>query len=283
MFNNSLKKEALRIHEETLTKYNNSYEQMGKSCEQLYAIRGNSVDLIKLVQRVINSIANTPKDFDTEMGKVEKELIKFKETEEYAREAYDASVKAGVNIAGGAAAGLGVASMAPTALMSIATTFGTASTGTAISALSGAAAQKAAVAWIGRTFAGFAVKGGAGMAAGEAFLALAGPIGWGITAASTGISLISLTNKNKKLADDAVKEAKEIAKAREALDETTEKINALKTKTEAIYNDMNQQRDTIIAYMNRDYLSLEDEEKYFLGSLVNNTLSLSVLLNETIE
>lgn len=283
MFNNSLKKEALRIHEETLTRYNNSYEQMGKSCEQLYAIRGNSVDLIKLVQRVINSIANTPKDFDTEMGKVEKELIKFKETEEYAREAYDASVKAGVNIAGGAAAGLGVASMAPTALMSIATTFGTASTGTAISALSGAAAQKAAVAWIGRTFAGFAVKGGAGMAAGEAFLALAGPIGWGITAASTGISLISLTNKNKKLADDAVKEAKEIAKAREALDETTEKINALKTKTEAIYNDMNQQRDTIIAYMNRDYLSLEDEEKYFLGSLVNNTLSLSVLLNETIE
>ena len=49
--------------------------------------------------------------------------------------------------------------MAPTALMSIATTFGTASTGTAISALSGAAAQKAAVARIGRTFAGFAVEG----------------------------------------------------------------------------------------------------------------------------
>ncbi|MFQ8814142.1 MAG: hypothetical protein ACLR8X_13550 [Gallintestinimicrobium sp.] len=56
-----------------------------------------------------------------------------------------------------------------TALMSIATTFGTASTGTAISALSGAAAQKAAMAWIGRTFAGFAVKEGAGMAAGQAF------------------------------------------------------------------------------------------------------------------
>ncbi len=282
MFNNSLKKEALIIHERTLTRYNKSYEQMGKACEQLYAIRENSVDLIKLVQRVINSIANTPKEFDTEMGKIEEELTKFKETEEYAREAYEASVKAGVNIAGGAAAGLGVASMAPTVLMSIATTFGTASTGTAISALSGAAAQKAAVAWIGRTFAGFAVKGGAGMAAGEAFLALAGPIGWGITAASTGISLIALSNKNKKLADDAVKAAKKIAEIREVLDETTEKVKALRVKTETIYNDMNQQRDKIIAYMNMDYLSLEDEEKYFLGSLVNNTLSLSALLNETI-
>ena len=283
MFNNSLKKEALRIHEETLTRYNKSYEEMRKSCEQLYEIRKNSVELIQLVQRVVNSIANTPKEFDTELGKIGKELSKFSETEEYAKEAYNASLKAGVNIVGGAAAGLGVASMAPTALMSIATTFGTASTGTAISALSGAAAQKAAMAWIGRTFAGFAVKEGAGMAAGQAFLALAGPIGWGITAASTGISLISLTNKNKELANNAVKEAKEIAKAREALDETNEKVKALKARTNILFNDMNKQRNRITGFMNLDYLSIDDEDKLFMGTLVNNTLSLSVLLNETVE
>ena len=256
---------------------------MGKSCELLYEIRGKSVELIKLVQEVVNSIANTPKQFDTELGKIGKELTKFKETEQYAKEAYDASLKAGVNIVGGTTAGIGIASMAPTALMSIATTFGTASTGTAISALSGAAAQKAAMAWIGRTFAGFAVKEGAGMAAGQAFLALAGPIGWGITAASTGISLISLTNKNKDVAEKAVKEAKEIAKAREALDETTEKINALKTKTDRLFDDMNREKSKIMSFMNLDYLSLREEDKLFLGTLVNHTLSLSQLLNETIE
>lgn len=283
MFNSSLKKEALRIHEETLKRYNLSYEKMEDACEKLYTVRDNSVELIKVIEQVINSIANTPKEFDTQMGKVGKELIKFKETEAYAQDAYNASIKAGVNIAGGAAAGVGVASMAPTALMSIATTFGTASTGTAISALSGAAAQKAAVAWIGRTFAGFAVKEGAGMAVGKVFLALAGPIGWGITGVSTGISLISLTNKNRKLADDAVKEAKGIANAREALDETTQKVNALKSKTSLLYGDMNKQRDRIIGFKNVDYLSLGEDEKYFLGTLVNNTLSLSVLLNETVE
>lgn len=283
MFNSNLKKEALRIHEETLQRYNSSYGAMGKSCEQLYDLRGKSVDLIKLVQRIVNSIANTPKEFDTQLGKIGKELAKFSETEEYARKAYDASLKAGVNIAGGAAAGFGVASMAPTVMMSIATTFGTASTGTAISALSGAAAQKAAIAWLGRTFAGFAVKEGAGMAAGQAFLALAGPIGWGITAASTGISLISLSNKNKKLADDAVKEAKEIAKAREALDEVNEKIKSLTSRTGLLYNDINKQRNRIIGFTNLDYTSASDEDKYFLGTLVNNTLSLSVLLNETVE
>lgn len=283
MFNNNLKKEALKIHEKTLAEYNASYGIMGKSCELLYEIRGKSVELIKLVQEVVNSIANTPKQFDTELGKIGKELTKFKETEQYAKEAYDASLKAGVNIVGGTTAGIGIASMAPTALMSIATTFGTASTGTAISALSGAAAQKAAMAWIGRTFAGFAVKEGAGMAAGQAFLALAGPIGWGITAASAGISLISLTNKNKDVAEKAVKEAKEIAKAREALDETTEKINALKAKTDRLFDDMNREKSKIMSFMNLDYLSLREEDKLFLGTLVNHTLSLSQLLNETIE
>lgn len=283
MFNQSLKKEALKIHDQMLSEYNVSYEEMGKSCEKLYKTRGQAVDIIKTIQRVVNSIANTPKEFITQMGNVGAELNKFKETEEYAKEAYNASVKAGVNIVSGAAAGMGVASMAPTALMSIATTFGTASTGTAISALSGAAAQKAAVAWLGRTFAGFAVKEGAGMAAGQAFLALAGPIGWGITAASTGVSLISLSNKNKKIAEDAVKEAKEITTAREALDETTEKVNALISKTELIFLDMKRQKDKIVSCMNVDYLSLQDEEKLFLGSLVNNTESLSRLLNETIK
>ena len=282
MFNVELKKEALRIHEETLVRYNNSYEKMKNECENLYNVRGQAIKVIKMNQNVINSIANTPKEFDTTLGKIGKELTKFNDTEEYAKKAYNASVQAGINIAGGAAAGLGVASIAPTAIMSIATTFGTASTGTAISTLSGCVAQKAALAWIGRTFAGFAAEG-AGMAAGQAFLALAGPIGWGITAVSTGVSLISLSNKNKELADKAVNEAKEISIARESLDEVAEKVNSLRAKTDILYTDMDKQRVKILKFLNADYLSLEDEDKYFLGTLVNNTLSLSVLLNETVQ
>ena len=59
--------------------------------------------------------------------------------------------------------------------------FGVASTGTAISSLSGAAATNAALAWLG---GGAIAAGGGGMAAGEAILALAEPIGWAIAAAS---------------------------------------------------------------------------------------------------
>ena len=282
MFNNNLKKEALKIHEKTLAEYNASYGIMGKSCELLYEIRGKSVELIKLVQEVVNSIANTPKQFDTELGKIGKELTKFKETEQYAKEAYDASLKAGVNIVGGTTAGIGIASMAPTALMSIATTSELPLRGRQ-SALFRGSGTESRNGMDRKDICRICSKEGAGMAAGQAFLALAGPIGWGITAASTGISLISLTNKNKDVAEKAVKEAKEIAKAREALDETTEKINALKAKTDRLFDDMNREKSKIMSFMNLDYLSLREEDKLFLGTLVNHTLSLSQLLNETIE
>ncbi len=283
MFNYSLKNEALKIHKNALEIYNASNEKMNNTCEKLYSKRKKSVEVVKMVENVINSIANTPKDYNTKMGKVHKELNLFKETIEYANKAYDDAVKAGVNIVGGVATGVGVAAFAPTALMSLATTFGTASTGTAISALSGAAAQKAAVAWLGRTFAGAAVKQGAGMAVGKVFLSLAGPVGWGISAISTGASLISFSDKNRKLSDDIITEAKDIAKAKEELDETTERINELIIKTCKIYNDINKQRKKIssLAYVN--YNILDCETKTFLGTLVNNTLSLSELINKNIE
>ena len=281
MFNNSLKKEALAIHEKTLKKYNETYERMAASAEELYKQRVEAADKIKKIETVVNSIANTPKEYDTKMGKVRQEMETFRKTQEYAQEAYEAAVKAGKNIAGGAAAGLGVAAMAPTALMGIATTFGTAATGTAIASLSGAAAQKAAVAWLGRTFAGFAVSAGtAGMAAGNAFLALAGPVGWGITAASTGVSLISMTNKNREIADKAVSEAKDISKAEESLRESNMEIQTLKIKTATVADRLDM--DKIVSFMNRNYLEMTENEQYFMGETVNLAETLSMLLNATV-
>lgn len=282
MFNSGLKKEALEIHKKTAERYNKSRDKVQVKCEELYALRKEVVEVINFIEQIISSIANSPKEFEIKMGKVSIELKTFKDTENYAIEAYNSSVKAGAGIAGGVMAGAAVASMAPTALMGVATTFGTASTGTAISALSGAAAQKAALAWIGRTFMGTAVKG-AGMAAGKAFLTLAGPIGWGITGISIGSSLLSLSSDNKAVADMAIEEAKEYAKAREGLDESVKRIESLFEKIMLLVNDLNSQMESISKYRNVSYNSLEDKDKLYLGTLVNNTLSLSELLNQNIE
>ena len=118
------------------------------------------------------------------------------------------------------------------------------------------------------------------MAAGNAFLALAGPVGWGITAASTGVSLISMTNKNKEIADKAVSEAKDISKAEESLRESNMEIQTLKIKTATVADRLDM--DKIVSFMNRNYLEMTENEQYFMGETVNLAETLSVLLNATV-
>lgn len=286
MFNSSLKKDALEIHKNAVDRYNSSYERMRNTCDDLYSTRERALGEIVAVEMLVSTIANKPKEFEKQLGEVKEHILKFHQTKEYADKAYKEAAKSGISILSGVAAGGAVATAAPTVAMSIATTFGTASTGTAISTLSGAAAQKAALAWLGRATGGIATKGiitGAGMASGQAFLALAGPIGWGVSGASTAISLISLSSKNKKISKEAIEEAKDVMKAREILLETTEKISYLVDKTSLLLRNLSSQANKANEYRNMNYLSLDEEIQYLLGNLVNNTLSLAALINQTVE
>jgi hypothetical protein len=210
------KKEALAIHERAVSKYNTTIEAVQQKCRQLYDIRLKSVRAIESIERLINSIANTPKKFEVTLAQAKIERMKFRQTEEYAVEAHKDAVISGASVAAGVAGGAAIASMAPTAAMWVATTFGTASTGTAISTLSGAVATKAALAWLG---GGVLAAGGGGMAGGQALLALAGPIGWGISAVTTAGSLIAWGRRNKIVLDEAVEEAKKITIAGVQLNE----------------------------------------------------------------
>lgn len=286
MFNSSLKKDALEIHKNAVNRYNDSHEKMCKACDALYQVRERSLGAIVAVEVLVSSIANRPKEFDKTLGEIKQHILKFHQTKEYADRAYGEAVKSGVSILSGIAAGGAIATAAPSVAMSIATTFGTASTGTAISALSGAAAEKAALAWIGRMTAGIATKGtvaGAGMVSGQAFLALAGPIGWSVSGISTVTSLVSLSSKNKKISKEAIEEAKEIMIVRESLRETTEKVSYLNSKTDQLMKELNSQTEKAGAFKNTDYLSLDEAAQLLLGTLVNNTLSLAALLNQTVE
>lgn len=286
MFNSSLKKGARGIHQNAIDRYTISYENMCSACEELHGVRERALGKIMAVEVLINTIANKPREFDKQLGEVKQHVLNFHQTKEYADQAYKETVKSGVSILSGVAAGGAIATVAPSVMMSVATTFGTASTGTAIRALSGAAAQKAALAWIGRTTGGIATKGvitGAGMGAGKAFLMLAGPIGWAVAGTSTAVSLISLSSKNKKLSQEIIEEAKEIMAARESLRETTEKISTLNKKTDLLMKELSAQTDRANVYRNMDYLTLEEDTQLFMGTLVNNTLSLAALLNQTVE
>jgi hypothetical protein len=273
------KKEAIAIHKRAVDKYNTLLASFNYKCEQLYVLRQLGVAQIEHIEYLINSIANTPKEFDKSISVIKNEKTKFRKTEEYAAEAYRTVLKTGVGAASGVGLGTAVASIAPTAAMWVATTFGKASTGTAISALSGAAKTKAALALLGR---GALAAGGGGMAAGKALLALAGPIGWGISAGTTIFSVITMGAKNKKISEEAIEEAKKITLARAHLHETEAIVLQIYNETEVLLTNIKKQFLQASELRDSDYSSLSNEEQLLLGTLVNNTMSLSQLLNKTV-
>ena len=273
------KQEALAIHERAVAKYNAAFQKMERVGNHLYNKRCDCVTLIHEIELLVNSIANHPKEFDKKISDIRAAREKFRETADYAAEAWDATVKSGASVAAGIAGGAAVASMAPTAAMWVATTFGTASTGTAISTLSGAVATKAALAWLG---GGALSAGGAGIAGGQALLALAGPIGWGIAGATTAASAFALGHKNKQIADQAIAEAKKITIAGAEVNETSAKIQHLTDETVMLMDALRDMLRVNRALKDANYPELSEAEQYRLGTMVNNTLTLAEMLNKTI-
>ena len=273
------KDEALNIHERARKKYNDTVSELNKTCADLYDSRTKSKECIAKVEELVNSIANTPREFKKTFEMVHVAVKKFNETENYARESLKNAREAGVNVAAGVGTGATVASLAPSAMMWVATTFGTASTGTAIAELSGAVATKAALAWLG---GGALSAGGAGVVGGQALLAMAGPIGWGIAGATAAVSASALGIKNKQLADTVIEEAREITMAGAKLKDTVAVVNNLKMETNLLLNQLSKQYEDYYHLWGADYTAIPSENQIGLGAMVNNTRSLGELLNKTV-
>ena len=169
--------------------------------------------------------------------------------------------------------------MGPTVAMGVATTFGVASTGTAISALSGAAATNAALAWLG---GGALAAGGGGMAAGEAFLALAGPVGWaiaGVSLVASGLLFWKSSSDKKRLENVFTAISHRDVKSYElAIVELKERISRIIDES----GNLNEAIESIQTF-GLDYNLMTEEQQYALGSYVNLMLSSTQLLINPIK
>lgn len=267
-------------YELAVIEYNQTYTDLESGGIELYQSRLRSIDLLDLVTDLVNSIANTPKSFVEDIEEVSHKKRSFKESESFAREELDSARKSVASAGAGVAAGMAVASIAPSAAMWVATTFGTASTGAAISTLSGAAATNAAMAWLG---GGALAAGGGGMAGGSAFLAMAGPIGWGVAGATLLTSIALFVKKQHEIARKKHEELLSVKRNTEALRETSAAIGALRAKTDALREELSRSFMASCHLQGADYLSISDDEKLALGSLVNNAKSLGSLIVERVS
>ena len=252
---------------------NKMIEELGGHTSGLY-------ESLTSIQELFDKIRNVPSDKKLQYEELKQIRLNWKQQAEKIEKDYqEAAIKnAG---AGAAGAGLGVAvvTMGPTVAMGVATTFGVASTGTAISALSGAAATNAALAWLG---GGALAAGGGGMAAGEAFLALAGPVGWaiaGVSLVASGLLFWKRSSDKKHLENVFTAISHRDVKSYElAIVELKERISRIIDESgklnEAIEN---------IQTFGLDYNLMTEEQQYALGSYVNLMLSSTQLLINPIK
>lgn len=257
-------------YEIAVAEYNVAYALMSDKGILLMLDRQRTTDLISLVEHLINSIANTPKTFTADIATISTQKAQFLESEEYARKDLAAAKISAASAGAGVAAAGAVATIAPTAAMWIATTFGTASTGTAISTLSGAAATKAALAWLG---GGAIVAGGGGTAAGTALLAMAGPIGWGIAGATLLTSIVLFSKKKLDNREEKEKALTSLKENTAQVKQFDAQINDLLAETILLREQVLNQYQEAVTLFGADFSAMDKKEQTRLGALVNNTLA----------
>ena len=266
------KKSKLQIAQETAQA---AIQLTNQRIQLLGELSGELYKALVEIQNKFDKIRNVPSEHKLQLKKLKEIRLNWKKQAEKIENDYEAASKKALSTASsGILAGVGIAALGPTAAMGVATTFGVASTGTAISALSGAAATNAALAWLG---GGAIAAGGGGMAAGEAFLAMAGPIGWavaGVALIASGVFyFINKSKKNRLNNIFTLISERDVRSYELAIVELNERISRVKDETPKIWEACG-----IISTFGLNYAEMTEEQQYSLGAYVNLMLSTTQLL-----
>jgi hypothetical protein len=294
MFNSGSKKRALEALQSAIKEYEDTSTRVTLKSEEVYRLRQTTLNIIQACENYITTLISSPRKLKKTVAVLKAKYGRFSqpaqevgteirkhfatETEFEARDLKkESGFVTGADIAAraGVAAGVGVAAFGPSAAMAIATTFGTASTGTAISALSGAAATSAATAWLG---GGAIVAGGGGMALGGTLLAATGPVGLGIIAATTIAHRTSRENAEqaKKAEQETTEFISKTAQLKEVEREVDELLQLTHQHTSAVWKQLNNFTTTAP----KDYYHFTAEQKEALDALISNIQALSNLLGD---
>ncbi|MDE0179362.1 MAG: hypothetical protein OXP36_12305 [Gammaproteobacteria bacterium] len=281
MLNSSVRREALENLKKSVDEHVEVRENATEASAELFSQRRRATgEVIGRVEAYINTLANSPKEFDKTVDHYRVEAGRFESrVEQLEAEAAQSDKVGKAGGAAGAAFGVGVAALGPSVAVAIATTFGTASTGMAISALSGAAATNAALAWLG---GGALAAGGGGMAAGKVLLALAGPVGWTVAGAALVGAAAYLRYQNRKQAEEATQRRIEVEAEIRSLRAAMAEIEALTASVIRHADGCLGDLDWLEKEAPRDYRQFGKSEKQRLMALVNNIQSLGKLLSSKV-
>ncbi len=251
---------------------------LSKTNEKIAVLGENSIELYKQlsdIQRNFDKIRNIPSDDLIRYNNLKQMRLSWKQQAEKIESDYKAAQIIGTRgQVAGVVAGATIAALGPSLAMGIATTFGVASTGTAISSLAGAAAKKAALTWMG---GGAIAAGGGGMAAGRALLRRIPLIGWIISFLFIilGVFFLRKIKKDQRRLEAifSLISERDTKKYDLATVELNERITRIQNETSLIKTAVER-----IQTFGFDYTHMTENQQYELGSYVNLMNSSTQLL-----
>ena len=226
----------------------------------------------------MNGLANSPKEFRKRVEESRVRADRFRDdVESLEQKAADSTRRGNKTGAAGVLTGTVVAALGPSVAVAVATTFGTASTGTAISALSGAAAANAALAWLG---GGALAAGGGGMAAGSALLALAGPAGLTVAGLALVGAAVYKHRRNRKCAQEAHERRINVEEETSLLRAAEREIDRLEQEIGTCSDGCRADVDWLGEHSPCNYVMFDDHQNTRLRVLINNIQTLGELLGK---
>ena len=283
MYNSKARKHAVGGFNVAVERYVITTGEFEAAVHSLYTLRERAAVEVQAVAERINALANKPREFTLSTEQAAVQIRSFEDKQNSIRNAESVAKKQAKGSAAGAslgALGIAVATMGPTAAMGVATTFGVASTGTAITSLSGAAATNAALAWLG---GGTLAAGGGGMALAARSSPQPDP--------SAGF-LRALRGWFPSASGSPAFEEEQAGRKRSGCatqgdQESVRRFDCVNAEVEALEDLTRTQVEKVSALKARvpgsDYVSFTDDEKKRAAALVNANLTLAQLINRKID
>ncbi len=258
--------------QDAINKTNKTIEKLGENTSGLY-------ESLTRIQELFDKIRKIPSDKKLEYQVLKKIILNWKQqVEKFEKDYQETAIKNTESRATRTGIGVAVLTMRPTVAMGFTTTFGLASTSTAISTISSTVVTNVALA----SFGGGTLVASGGMATAQSFLTLAGPIGWAITGVSLVLSglLFWRSKSDKKRLEEVF-----IAINRRDVKSYELAIVELKERIIRIVDEREKLNEAIenIQTFGLDYNMMTEEQQYELGAYVNLMLSSTQLLINPIQ
>lgn len=118
------------------------------------------------------------------------------------------------------------------------------------------------------------------MAAGNALLAMAGPIGWGIAGATLLTSIVLFAKRKHDILGERQKALTAVKENTERVAEMSVAVESLLTRTDELRMRLDDLYSQCIRLFGSDFSRLSSDDQNRLAAMVNDTLALSRLLGE---